>query len=124
MLFGLRHGLDADHIAAIDNVTRRLVDAVLNEEPSTRRPPSTRPPGQSNPSYSSLELGSPEERVERPVNGVSDRVPVTIGLWFAMGHSSVVLLVVVVVLLGVIPGIQAVVVKIGNPHRLRRCRRV
>ena len=44
---GLRHALDADHIAAIDNVTRRLV--------------------------------------------LSGKRPVTVGLYFALGHSTVVL---------------------------------
>src|SRR6266403_148225 len=48
--FGLRHAVDADHIAAIDNVARKL-----------------------------LQQG--------------DR-PLTIGLFFALGHSSVVLLAV------------------------------
>lgn len=46
--FGLRHAVDADHIAAIDNVTRKLM-----------------------------------QRGKRPI---------TVGLYFAAGHSSVVLL--------------------------------
>ena len=50
---GLRHALDADHTAAIDNVTRRLVDA------------------------------------ERPA--------VTVGLYFSLGHSSVVVVATMVV---------------------------
>lgn len=45
---GLRHAVDADHIAAIDNVTRKLM-----------------------------------QRGQRPV---------TVGLWFSLGHSSVVVL--------------------------------
>jgi high-affinity nickel-transport protein len=44
--FGLRHAVDADHIAAIDNVTRKLMQ--------------------------------------------DGRQPVTVGLYFALGHSSVV----------------------------------
>jgi len=47
--FGLRHAVDADHIAAIDNVTRRLMQ--------------------------------------------DGRRPVSTGLWFALGHSLVVLIV-------------------------------
>jgi len=47
---GLRHALDADHIAAIDNVTRKLMQA--------------------------------------------GRRPLTVGLFFALGHSAVVALVV------------------------------
>ena len=50
---GLRHALDADHTAAIDNVTRRLVEA------------------------------------ERPA--------VTVGLFFSLGHSSVVVIATMVV---------------------------
>ena len=46
--FGLRHAVDADHIAAIDNVTRKLVQ--------------------------------------------DGRRPLTVGLWFALGHSAVVVL--------------------------------
>ena len=47
-VLGLRHAVDADHIAAIDNVTRRLA---------------------TNP-----------------------RRPLTVGLWFSLGHSTVVVL--------------------------------
>ena len=52
-VFGLRHALDADHIAAIDNVVRTL-----------------------------LRQG---------------RRPVTTGLWFSLGHSTIVVLVAVAV---------------------------
>lgn len=44
--FGLRHAFDADHIAAIDNVTRKLMD--------------------------------------------QGRRPLSVGLWFSLGHSTVV----------------------------------
>ncbi len=53
---GIRHAFDADHIAAIDNATRRMVGA--------------------------------------------GRRPLTTGLWFALGHSSVVVAAVVLLLLG------------------------
>jgi high-affinity nickel-transport protein len=46
--FGLRHAVDADHIAAIDNVTRKLMQ--------------------------------------------DGKSPVTVGFWFAIGHSAVVVL--------------------------------
>jgi nickel/cobalt transporter (NiCoT) family protein len=46
--FGLRHAVDADHIAAIDNVTRKLMQA--------------------------------------------DKRPVTVGLMFSLGHSTIVVL--------------------------------
>ena len=51
--FGLRHALDADHIAAIDNVTRKLVQS-------------------------------------------GDR-PVSVGFYFALGHSTVVIIAVLIV---------------------------
>ncbi|OYW00951.1 MAG: nickel transporter [Acidiphilium sp. 37-64-53] len=47
--FGLRHAVDADHIAAIDNVTRKLMQ--------------------------------------------EGKRPVSVGLWFSIGHSAVVVLV-------------------------------
>ena len=54
-VFGLRHALDADHIAAIDNVVRKLMGA-----------------GQR---------------------------PVTVGLWFSLGHSTIVVLAAAVIAL-------------------------
>jgi len=47
-VFGLRHAVDADHIAAIDNVVRKLMQA--------------------------------------------GKRPITVGLWFSLGHSTVVVL--------------------------------
>lgn len=51
--FGLRHAVDADHIAAIDNLTRKFMQ--------------------------------------------QGRRPVSVGLWFSLGHSSVVLILSAVV---------------------------
>lgn len=51
--FGLRHAVDADHIAAIDNVTRKLMQ--------------------------------------------DGQRPVTVGFWFAVGHSAVVLLAAILI---------------------------
>jgi high-affinity nickel-transport protein len=53
--FGLRHAVDADHIAAIDNVTRKLVQ--------------------------------------------QGRRPVATGFWFSLGHSSVVILATLFIVL-------------------------
>ncbi len=55
--FGCRHGVDADHIAAIDNVTRRLV--------------------------------------------ASGRRPMTVGVFFSLGHCTIVLFLCVAVVAGV-----------------------
>src|SRR5580700_11283836 len=53
--FGLRHAVDADHIAAIDNVTRKLMQ--------------------------------------------EGKRPVTVGFFFSLGHSTVVVLAVVAIVL-------------------------
>ncbi len=55
-LFGLRHAFDADHIAAIDNTTRKLM--------------------------------------------ADGRRPKAVGFWFAMGHSTLVLVMAVLIMLG------------------------
>jgi len=53
--FGLRHAVDADHIATIDNVTRKLMQ--------------------------------------------KGKRPVSVGFWFAIGHSTVVILLALVIVL-------------------------
>jgi nickel/cobalt transporter (NiCoT) family protein len=68
-VFGLRHGLDADHIAAIDNTTRKLMQ--------------------------------------------DGQRPTTVGFWFSLGHSTVVVALIVALVyatravLGAIPALQA-----------------
>lgn len=57
---GLRHALDADHISAIDNATRRIMVVPRRD-------------------------------------GLGYRRPVTVGLFFSLGHSTVVLAVVIAV---------------------------
>ncbi|WP_022723660.1 HoxN/HupN/NixA family nickel/cobalt transporter [Rhodopseudomonas sp. B29] len=57
-VFGLRHAVDADHIAAIDNVVRK-----------------------------SMQTGD---------------APASIGLWFALGHSTIVVLATVLLAFGVV----------------------
>jgi high-affinity nickel-transport protein len=57
-MLGMRHAFDADHIAAIDNTTRKL-----REDPTSR--------------------------------------PVSVGFWFSLGHSTVVLVMVALVAAGV-----------------------
>ncbi|BBY05962.1 nickel/cobalt efflux system [Mycobacterium noviomagense] len=58
-LFGLRHAFDADHIAAIDNTTRKLIS-----------------------------------------DGDARAKPKSVGFWFAMGHSTIVLIMAVLVVVG------------------------
>src|SRR5207249_10450510 len=64
--FGLRHGVDADHIAAIDNVTRKLMQ--------------------------------------------DGKRPVAVGFFFSLGHSTV------VVLLSVVVAIAAALVQTNLPQ--------
>lgn len=64
---GMRHAFDVDHVAAIDNVTRKLVG---DRAEGTRQP-----------------------------SGLTSR-PLTVGFWFSLGHSSVVLFLTLAVTLG------------------------
>ncbi len=54
-VFGLRHGVDADHIAAIDNTTRKLMQ--------------------------------------------EGKRPITVGMWFSLGHSTVVIVFIIALIL-------------------------
>lgn len=54
--FGIRHAVDADHIAAIDNVTRKLIR--------------------------------------------DGRRPLTVGLWFSLGHSTIVVILCILIAVG------------------------
>jgi high-affinity nickel-transport protein len=54
-VFGLRHGVDADHIAAIDNTTRKLMQ--------------------------------------------DNQQPFTVGLWFSLGHSTIVVALIVALII-------------------------
>jgi high-affinity nickel-transport protein len=64
---GLRHAFDADHIAAIDNTTRKLAGG----EPAGAAPL----------------LGSTPRAAGHSVAG---HRPMTVGFWFSLGHSSIV----------------------------------
>jgi high-affinity nickel-transport protein len=61
--FGLRHAFDADHIAAVDNTTRKLIAEARNGGPSAR--------------------------------------PWSVGFWFALGHSTIVLVLCLLLSVGV-----------------------
>jgi high-affinity nickel-transport protein len=75
-VFGLRHGVDADHIAAIDNTTRKLMQENLR--------------------------------------------PFTVGLWFSLGHSTIVVVLIVALIfatrtiIGNIPVLQSSGAVIGT----------
>ncbi len=75
-VFGLRHGVDADHIAAIDNTTRKLMQ--------------------------------------------EGKRPYTVGLWFSLGHSTVVVALIVGLILATravatnIPALQSAGAVVGT----------
>ena len=75
-VFGLRHGVDADHIAAIDNTTRKLMQ--------------------------------------------EGKRPYTVGMWFSLGHSTVVVALIVGLILATrtiatnIPALQSAGAIIGT----------
>lgn len=73
-LLGLRHAFDADHIAAIDNTTRKLMSGVG-----------------------------------------TGRQPNAVGFWFALGHSSIVFVMAVLVVVGA--GAVGTLVDDGSPAR-------
>ncbi len=87
VLLGVRHAFDADHIAVIDNVTRRLATAEQSK-PMTgnQSPPAT--PG-SHPGTSSSRLANSGSRPTNP--GRARLEGGAVGFWFALGHSSVVI---------------------------------
>ena len=61
--FGMRHAFDADHIAAVDNTTRKLMADDVEGEAGA---------------------GS------RTTGGVTGRKPLSVGFWFSLGHSTIV----------------------------------
>lgn len=67
-LFGLRHAFDADHIAAIDNTTRKL-------------------------------MTHGDDAARRGLRGATSK-PNSVGFWFAMGHSTIVLVLALLVIVG------------------------
>jgi high-affinity nickel-transport protein len=69
--FGLRHAFDADHIAAVDNTTRKLL--ADNAARAAR-----------------ADAGSPPERK-----------PLSVGFWFSLGHSTIVFALTVLLAMGV-----------------------
>ena len=72
--FGLRHAFDADHIAAVDNTTRKLMaDNAVREATSAAS-------------------GTTDEEIRKPLS---------VGFWFSLGHSTIVFLLTFLLALGV-----------------------
>jgi high-affinity nickel-transport protein len=87
-LLGMRHAFDADHIAAIDNTTRKLL--------ADRA-------GDGAERSSTLDRAGDGAETPRPR-------PLSVGFWFSLGHSTIVF--VLVLLLGL--GVRAVTTEIGD----------
>ncbi len=114
-LFGLRHAFDADHIAAIDNTTRKL----MTDGDDAGRAAARGGGGQSSPDgddagrvvarggggQSSRDgddagrAGVPQ-RSEGTARGGGTSKPNSVGFWFAMGHSTIVLAMALLVIVG------------------------
>lgn len=71
--FGLRHAFDADHIAAVDNTTRKLLadNAMATEAAAEGHP------------------------------GPDTRAPLSVGFWFSLGHSTIVFVLAFLLSVGV-----------------------
>ena len=69
--FGLRHAFDADHIAAVDNTTRKLL----------------------------ADNAARADRADG--DGTADRKPLSVGFWFSLGHSTIVFLLAFLLSVGV-----------------------
>ncbi|KAK0535209.1 hypothetical protein OC835_002448 [Tilletia horrida] len=105
---GLRHGLDADHISAIDNSIRRflalerenaLSAAALSDFPIVELESQTRP--------SSPDTGTSRTRWQWFLSGF--HAPILTGLFFSLGHSTIVLIATVIVAIttSALSGLQA-----------------
>lgn len=69
--FGLRHAFDADHIAAVDNTTRKLMADNAAAEASSSHPDDT------------------------------PRKPLSVGFWFSLGHSTIVFTLALLLAVGI-----------------------
>ena len=79
--FGLRHAFDADHIAAVDNTTRKLLaDAATDTATAATRADG---PGQD------------QGQARTPAK------PLSVGFWFSLGHSTIVFVLSFLLSLGV-----------------------
>jgi nickel/cobalt transporter (NiCoT) family protein len=86
-LFGLRHAFDADHIAAIDNTTRKL----MTDGDDAGRAAARGGGGQSEPDG--------DDAGRAAARGGTSK-PNSVGFWFAMGHSTIVLVMALLVIVG------------------------
>jgi high-affinity nickel-transport protein len=71
--FGLRHAFDADHIAAVDNATRKLL----------------------------ADNAAAMEAADQGLTGSPTRRPLSVGFWFSLGHSTIVFALTFLLSIGV-----------------------
>jgi high-affinity nickel-transport protein len=94
---GMRHAFDADHIAAIDNTTRKLMADNLRAS-ITARPL----PGRAVHADNAFPSADTDRKagVKRGARG-GQHSPMSVGFWFSLGHSTVVFGLVALIALGV-----------------------
>jgi len=104
---GLRHAVDADHLAAIDNVTRKLIYQGMLTKARSRAALQARRQeeenkkvqGQALQEQGTADIARQEERVEEKEKEKEDEdededkwsPPVCVGLFFSLGHSTIVI---------------------------------
>src|SRR3712207_1351394 len=96
---GMRHAFDADHIAAIDNTTRKLM-----ADPPLRASEIARPLPERAEHAGNASPPAGEDRktgVKRDARGGQHARPMSVGFWFSLGHSTVVFTLVSLIALGV-----------------------
>lgn len=108
---GLRHGLDADHIAAIDNATRRMTAIPLSDDAKLTVKEKLlwwrRNKGSSSATTKRTEKDSAAD-VDADTNApptyntsTECRRPTTVGLFFSLGHSTIVVAVTLAVAISI-----------------------
>ncbi len=105
-LFGLRHAFDADHIAAIDNTTRRLMTGGDDAGRAAagggggRSSPGGDDAGRAAAGGGGGRSSPGGDDAGRAAAGGKTSKPNTVGFWFAMGHSTIVLVMALLVIAG------------------------
>jgi high-affinity nickel-transport protein len=91
--FGLRHAFDADHIAAVDNTTRKLLaDNAAADNIAAR----------SAVADTSAARTAAADTPAAEIAAIDTaRKPLSVGFWFSLGHSTIVFLLTFLLSLGV-----------------------
>jgi high-affinity nickel-transport protein len=95
---GMRHAFDADHIAAIDNTTRKLITDNLRASEIARPLPgrAKRAGNAFSPAREDRKAG-----VKRDARGGQHSRPMSVGFWFSLGHSTIVFVLVAMLAVGI-----------------------